>query len=163
MTSDVIFAFSAQPDEEQTRAALRHLFRQNFVLIRSLGTALFLIGLISLTWDGSASLSGICLGLGVAFVFVVPPLVLRRIWRKMSSTINLPITYRVDDQGVFVANELIEQLLRWPAVTRIEELPGMTILRVGDSAFVTLRTGELSAEEAAALTEFVKARVGRAA
>ncbi|BCJ42431.1 hypothetical protein GCM10010168_08270 [Actinoplanes ianthinogenes] len=162
MSTDTSFAFSAGPDQQALRTAFQHFLRPTFTLLRGGGLAMLLVGLaLVLLWDQYvAGLLVLMLGLG--FAVVVPSRTLRRVMQRSAALSGRGASYRVDEQGIFAANDLVEALYRWPALTRVDELPGMLLVAIGESGFVSMRTGDLDPQTRAALTEFVRARVGRA-
>jgi hypothetical protein len=160
MTTDTSFAFSVGPDERAARAAVKHFLRPSFTLLRGAGLAMFLVGLFLLFWEQYlVALLIILLGLG--FALVVPSRTLQRVMKRVGPMVGLGSAYRIDGQGIFAANELAEVLYRWPALTRVDELPGILLVAVGESGFVSIRTGELDPPTRAELTGFVRERVGR--
>ncbi len=160
MTTDTAFAFSAGPDERALRAAFKHFLRPTFAFIRGGGIALAVLGVLFLVL-GQYLVALFVLLLAVGFVAVVPARSLQRVMTKVGAMAALGASYRVDERGIFAANELVEALYRWPALTKVDELPGMLLVSMGQSGFVGMRTGELDPQTRAALTEFVRARVGR--
>ncbi|WP_221323959.1 hypothetical protein [Actinoplanes sp. L3-i22] len=57
---------------------------------------------------------------------------------------------------------LFEGRYRRPALTRVEELPGLLLCSTVQGDYVTVGTSELDPETAAGLTAFVRARVAGA-
>lgn len=160
MSTDTSFAFSVGPDERALRAAIKHFLRPTFALIRGGGLAILVLGaLVLVLGEYLLGLTVVLIGLG--FLLVVPPRTLARVMKKLGGMAGRGATYRIDEQGLFSANDLFEVLYRWPAMTKVDELPGMLLVAAGESGFAAVRTGDLDPATRAALTEFIRARVGR--
>ena len=88
-----------------------------------------------------------------------PPLTTWTTLRKISPELLRLTRYTIDEQGVRIDNDLVEQYFRWSAVGRIDRVPGLLIGRVGKSGFLAVPTGSLPLAIASDLTAFVLGRV----
>ncbi|WP_436527019.1 hypothetical protein [Actinoplanes sp. HUAS TT8] len=161
MVTQTSFTFVADPDPERLRRALRHYFQRAFMLTRTGGTVILLCGLLVGALGEYLTAFAFVL-LGAVLAFVVPIRIMNTTLAKLTAAKHGPTTHRIDEQGVFGSNDLLEALYRWPALTRVEEMPGLLMIVTVQSAYVTVGTAGLDPETSAALTEFVRERVGRA-
>ncbi|GAA4591883.1 hypothetical protein BJY16_000430 [Actinoplanes octamycinicus] len=162
MTSDVAFTFAAEPDLRRFRVALAHFYRPSFLLVRTTGVLLIAVaGFLLLLGGRGGTVAGLLLG--AVFLLLAPAWIVRRTAVRVAELADRPATYRVDGEGIRVSSDLIEQLYRWPALTTVAEVPGILLATtVGAAGFVAVPTDGLTPEDAAALTAFVRARVGGA-
>lgn len=160
MTTDTAFVFSVGPDERAARAAVKHFLRPTLMFVRVAGLGILVVGLALLFFDNYL-LALLVILIGLGFAVVVPPRTLQRVMKKVGPMVGLGSAYRVDEQGIFAANSMMEALYRWPALTKVDELPGVLLVAMGESGFVSIRVSDLAPETRAALIAFIRARVGR--
>jgi hypothetical protein len=152
------FEFSAHPTAEQLRTSVHMFLRGQYRLYRIMGVLMVVLSVVPIALgDYYFGLFGVLLGL--AFIVAVAPLTTRTVLRKISPELLRPTRYVVDEPGVRIDNDRIEQFFRWSAVDRIEQAPGMLIGRIGKSGFLALPLESLPPATAAELTTFVLARV----
>jgi hypothetical protein len=157
MSTDPSFTFSAEPDARRLRASLRHFYKRNFRTTRLQGLLILLIGVGLVFADPMVGLFPVVIGIGM--LLLVPLLTLSQVTKKIGALLNVPTTYRIDDQGVWVGNYMCDSQYRWRAFTKVDELRGMLLFRLGESGFVAVPTGGLAPETAVAVTAFVRAHV----
>ncbi|MBG0559867.1 YcxB family protein [Actinoplanes aureus] len=152
------FAFSAHPTEQQLTASLNAFLRPQYRLYRWMGAALVVLGAL-LFLLGDVFVASFAVLFGLACLLIIPPVTTRMVLRKMAGLIDRPTDYRIDDQGVWMGNDKVENLFRWGSVDRLEELPGMVLARLGKSGFYAVPTDGLPPETAAEVTAFLRAHV----
>lgn len=152
------FTFSARPTEAQLIASLNAFLRPYYRLYRWMGVVLVLLGVLLFLLDvGYFAVFSVLLG--IAFVLIIPPVTTRTVLRKMADLVDRPTDYRIDENGVWMSNDKVENLFRWNSVDRLEELPGMVLARLGKSGFYAVPTDGLPPETAAEVTAFLRAHV----
>ncbi|MFC7527075.1 YcxB family protein [Actinoplanes sp. GCM10030250] len=152
------FVFSAHPTREQLLASLAHFLGPQFRLYRWMGAAMVVLGLLLFAL-GDVFVATFAVLLGAVFLLVVPPLTTRLVLTKVSYLLDRPTEYRIDERGVWIGNDLVENLFHWHAVDRLDELPGMVIARLGKSGFYAVPTDGLPPATAAEVTGFIRERV----
>jgi hypothetical protein len=162
MSVESEFVFTAQPTERQFRDASRLINRQGFWFLRALGLALLGFGVLMLLFDGpeDRTLGIVLLVMGLFVGLAGPGLVVRKATRVNLKALGKPISYRIDADGVWSASDLTEGIFRWPAVTGIDQVPGMAMVRVGRSQYVPVPFDGLPPETAAELLAYMRAHAG---
>jgi hypothetical protein len=158
------FVFEAQPSQEQVVAAIRHAGRKTFWFFRIFGAVVFLYGLgVAVFDDGPV---GLAVGLTVFFALLgavvgvyLPWFTKRRATRTSMKMVGMPTAYRVDAEGVRSGNALTDGVIRWPLISRIDEVPGLVMVRIGKVRFIPIPVGDLPAETRIALVDFLRANV----
>ncbi|MFC4067919.1 YcxB family protein [Actinoplanes subglobosus] len=158
MDTDTVFAFSAHPTRAQLIVSIRRFIRGQARLFRLAGVLLIVFGLV-FSLDEEHLLRIFTVLFGLACILVVPELTVRTVVRKIQGMLSRPTEYRIDEQGVRMTNDLTEFFVRWVAVDRLDEAPGLLIARTGQTGFYAIPTGGLPPETAAEVTEFVRAHV----
>jgi hypothetical protein len=154
------FSFSANPTEAQVRVALNTFLRGPYRLIRAAGVLMMLLGvLLILLGEAVDGLFGLLLGLG--FAVAVPPLTSWITLRMLRTQILRPTRYEVGDEGVRMTNDQTEQFFRWSAVTKVDQVEGMLVGRLGRAYLLVIPTAELPLATASAVTSHVLSRVQR--
>lgn len=157
-------SFLAEPDEPLLAAAVRHVSRQLFAALRSLGLVLGLVGVFGwLSPSGGLPFLALFLFLGLMLGVVFVELVIRRAVSMSVRRVGRPTTYRFSGDGVGFSTDLMSSELRWAAIGSTEELPGQVILTLAFGGFVTVPVGGLSAERLDELRGLLRENVGSAA
>ncbi|GAA3337821.1 hypothetical protein GCM10020358_15590 [Amorphoplanes nipponensis] len=159
-------SFAAEPDERLLGAAVRHVSRQRFMVLRVAGLLLGAVG--SLCWlvlDGSRSylVLGLTLAIALFFGVVLVELAARQATRMSVKRVSRPTTYRFGPAGVGVGTELVRTEMSWAAIRSTEELPGQVILALAGGGFVPVPVGGLTGEQLAELRALLSGNVGRPA
>ncbi|MEU4426229.1 hypothetical protein AB0F81_36880 [Actinoplanes sp. NPDC024001] len=149
------FTFSAHPTESQIRTALATFLRGQYRLVRAAGVLIVLLSLVPLVLEGS--FFGLLLGL--AFVFVVPPLSTWIMMRMIRPQVLRETHYELDEHGVRMTNDQTDQLFRWSGVTKVDQVDGMLVGRLGRMWMLVIPVGVLPPETASAVTSLVLSRV----
>jgi hypothetical protein len=162
MSVESEFVFTAQPSERQFRDASRLVNRQGFWFLRGIGIVVLGSGLMMLLFDQADDRP-----IGVSFLVVGlviglagPALVVRRSTRVNLKALGKPISFRIDGEGVWSASDLTEGIIRWPAVTGIDAVAGMAMVRVRRSQYVPVPFDGLPPETAAELLAYMRAHAG---
>jgi hypothetical protein len=151
-----MITFTAQPDRKLFGVALRRVFRRALTVYRLGAGVMALLALLA--WS-----AGDAAGVVVASAAAVA-LALLAWWagnRMVSINWKLygrPIVWSVNDEGVRYDGELMDCLVRWPAVERVEAVPYHLIFRVGRHQVLPARIDGLDAEQRDELLAFLHAR-----
>jgi hypothetical protein len=158
------FVFEAQPSREQVVAAIRYASRKTFWFFRIFGLAVFLYGLGVAVFDGGSA--GFAVGMTIFFALLgavvgvfLPWFTERRATRTSMKMVGMPTAYRVDAEGVRSANALTDGVIRWPLISRIDEVSGLVMVRLGKARFIPIPVGDLPAETRTAMLGFLRANV----
>jgi YcxB-like protein len=157
-----VFAFTAQPTLAQMAAAVRLVSRRTLIWLLALGLLGVVCGLM-VGLDGGDP--GVAFGMitgGLTLGLLLPWLVSRTAAKNNARLASQPITYRIDEQGVWSATALSEGLIRWPMVTRVDEVRGMLVVRVDKNRFIPVPVDQLPPEATAELTAFIRGHLGLA-
>jgi hypothetical protein len=153
------FVFEAQPSQGQVVAAIRYASRKAFWVFRIFGLAVFVYGLsVTVVEDAPFWYAAFFALLGAVVGVFLPWFIERRATRTSMKTIGMPTAYRVDAEGVRSGNALTEGVIRWPLISRIDELPGLVMVRMGRARFIPIPVGDLPAETRVALVGFLRAQ-----
>ncbi len=158
MATDTVFSFAAQPTRAQLVVSIRRFMRGQLRPFRLAGALLIVFGLV-FSLDDEIVLRIFTVLFGLACIVLVPELTVRTVVGKMQGLLSRPTEYRIDEQGVRMTNDLTEFFVRWVAVDRLDEAPGLLIARTGPSGFYAVPTGALPPETAAEVTAFMRAHV----
>ena len=158
------FVFEAQPGQGQVVAAIRYASRKTFWFFRIFGLAVFLYGLIVAISDDVPV--GFAVGITVFFALLgalvavfLPWFTERRATRTSMKMVGMPTAYRIDAEGVRSSNALTDGVIRWPLISRIDEVPDLVMVRMGKARFIPIPVGQLPAETRVALVGFLRAHV----
>ncbi|BEL11822.1 hypothetical protein Q0Z83_100130 [Actinoplanes sichuanensis] len=160
MDTETGFSFSAHPTRQQLLVSIRRFMRGQLRLFRLAGALLIVFGLV-FSLDEELVLRIFTVLFGLACILVVPEITVRVVVAKIQGMLTRPTEYRIDDQGIRMTNDLTEFFVRWIAVDRLDEAPGLLIARTGQTGFYAVPTGSLPPETAAEVTEYVRAHVRR--
>jgi hypothetical protein len=158
------FVFEAQPSRGQVVAAIRYASRKAFWIFRIFGLAVFLYGLGGAVFgDGPV---GFAVGMAVFFALLgalvavfLPWFTERRATRTSMKMVGIPTAYRIDAEGVRSGNALTDGVIRWPLISRIDEVSDLVMVRMGRARFIPIPVGQLPAETRVALVGFLRAQV----
>jgi hypothetical protein len=156
--TDTAFTFSAHPTRAQLVVSIRRFMRGQIRFFRLAGALLIVFGLV-FSLDDELVLRIFTVLFGLACIVLVPELTVRTVVGKMQGMLSRPTEYRIDGQGVRMTNDLTEFFVRWVAVDRLDEAPGLLIARTGQSGFYAVPTVALSPETAAEVAAFMRAHV----
>jgi hypothetical protein len=158
--TETAFTFSAHPTRAQLIVSIRRFTRGQARFFRLAGALLIVFGLV-FSLDDELVLRIFTVLFGLACILLIPELVVRTVVAKMQGMLARPTEYRIDDQGVRMTTDLTEFFVRWAAVDRLDEAPGLVIARTGQSGFYAVPTVALSPETAAEVTAYIRAHVRR--
>ncbi|WP_433791764.1 YcxB family protein [Actinoplanes sp. CA-252034] len=158
MDTDTAFSFSAHPTRQQLLVSIRRFTRGQARFFRLAGALLIVFGLV-FSLDDEIVLRIFTVLFGLLCILAVPELTVRTVVAKIQGMLSRPTEYRIDDQGVRMTTDLTEFFVRWAAVDRLDEAPGLLIARTGQTGFYAVPTGALPPETAAEVTAFVRAHV----
>jgi hypothetical protein len=154
------FVFEAQPSQGQVVAAIRYASRKAFWFFRIFGLAVFLYGLgVTVSDDAPVWFTVVFALLGAVVAVFLPWLVERRATRTSMKMVGIPTAYRVDAEGVRSSNALTDGVIRWPLISRIDEVVDLVMVRVGKARFIPIPVGDLPAETRVALVGFLRKQV----
>jgi hypothetical protein len=156
--------FVAEPDKRLLAAAVRHLSRERFAILRAAGLLSGVAGLFCwLILD--AGLGSLFLGLALGlFVGVgIVELGVRQATRLGVQRVARPTTYSFGPDGAGFSTELMRSELSWAAIRSTAELPGQVILGLVGGGFVTVPVGGLTDDQHAQLRALLSENAGRRA
>jgi hypothetical protein len=158
------FVFEAQPSREQVVAAIRYASRKTFWFFRIFGLVVFLYGLGGAIFDDGPVWFAVGIAiffalLGAVVAVFLPWFTERRATRTSMKMVGMPTAYRVDAEGVRSANALTDGVIRWPLISRIDEVSGLVMVRLGKARFIPIPAGDLPAETRIAMVDFLRANV----
>jgi hypothetical protein len=157
--TDIAFSFSAHPTRPQLIVSIRRFMRGQARFFRLAGALLIVFGLV-FSLDDELVFRIFTVLFGLACILLVPELTVRTVVGRMQGLLSRPTEYRIDDQGVRMTTDLTEYFIRWAAVDRLDEAPGLLIARAGQSGFYAVPTVALPPETAAEVVAFMRAHVG---
>ncbi|GIE80245.1 hypothetical protein Aph02nite_61950 [Actinoplanes philippinensis] len=158
MDTETVFSFSAHPTRQQLVVSIRWFLRGQLRLLRLGGAVLIVFGLV-FSLDDELLLRIFTVLFGLVCILLVPEITVRVVVARIQGMLSRPTEYRIDDQGVRMTNDLTEFFVRWIAVDRLDEAPGLLIARTGQSGFSAIPTGGLPPETASEVTGYVRAHV----
>jgi hypothetical protein len=154
--------FEAEPDKRLLSAAVRHVSRERFAVLRALGVAAGAVGVIG--WlaaeAGAVYLLG-CLAVALFFGVALVELVARQAVRMGVQRVGRPTTYRFASDAVGISTELMRMEMSWAAIRTSEELSGQVILGLLGGGFVTVPVGGLTADQLTGLRELLGEHVAK--
>jgi len=154
------FVFEAQPSRAQVVAAIRHASRKTFWFFRLFGLAVFLYGLSVTVFDDAPVWFMVFFALlGAVVAVLLPWFTERRATRTSMKVVGLPTAYRIDAEGVRSGNALTDGVIRWPLISRIDEVTDLMMVRMGRARFIPIPVGQLPAETRVALVGFLREQV----
>ncbi|MEU4220462.1 YcxB family protein [Actinoplanes sp. NPDC026623] len=164
MEPDTHFAFTAELTAVQLRAGVRRAGRRATLVLRILGLILVADGLpLAVLSESDRWIGMIIVALGVGVVLGAPFLARSVRLRRARRTLDGPISYRIDAEGVHTASRYTDGVVRWPLIDRCEQLPDLLLLWIGKGVVILVPVSELAATTRAALVAFVRSHLGGAA
>ncbi|MEU4368574.1 YcxB family protein [Micromonospora chersina] len=149
--------FEAAPDRVRFTAAYRRHLRHPFIPYRGTGLALAGLAIVALIPEPRIVVP-VLAGSAVLFFFFSPALMLHRAveaaWRRDRGS----TCWTLSEEGLGYENKAGHGLLRWSAVTRVEQLRDQLSLKLDGGALLFLPTVALPAEEQQELLAFLEAR-----
>ncbi|MFE9690491.1 YcxB family protein [Micromonospora sp. NPDC005806] len=148
--------FTNQPDRKLLGAALRRAFRPRLIFCWSVAALMLLAALLARS--GGDRVGMVIFGAGAVVIGLIA------LWAgSRTVTVNwklygLPIVWTVNDEGVRYRSELMDSLVRWPALDRVEAIPAHLIFRVGRYLVLPARVDGLDMAQRAELLAFLHAR-----
>ncbi|GLH98194.1 hypothetical protein [Phytohabitans aurantiacus] len=159
MTTETVFSFTAQFSRKLLVASLKPLLRAQLVGLRIIGVVLVTLGLLIRSVDGAPLVSLLAVVLGALCVLVIPSLTVRSVAGKIEELCCRPSEYRIDAQGVYVGNDLVETLYRWAALKSLDEMPRLLVARAVGSGMVAIPLVGLPDETVAQLVAYVREHI----
>jgi hypothetical protein len=154
------FVFEAKPSQTQVVAAIRYASRKVFWFFRIFGLAVFLYGLSVTVFDDAPGWFMVFFALlGAVVAVFLPWFTERRATRTSMKLVGLPTAYQVDAEGVRSSNALTDGVIRWPLISRIDEVSDLVMVRMGRARFIPIPIGGLPAYTRVALVAFLRAQV----
>ncbi|MEU9823774.1 YcxB family protein [Micromonospora chersina] len=149
--------FEAAPDRVRLTAAYRRHLRRAFMPCRGTGLSLAGLAVVALL-PAPRMVATLLAASAVLFFFFSPALLLHRVvemaWRR-----NRGLTcWTLSEEGVRGENEGGYGLVRWSAVTRIEQLRGQLYVKLDGGTAMFLPIVALPAEKQQELLAFLRAR-----
>ncbi|TYB37595.1 YcxB family protein [Micromonospora sp. AP08] len=149
--------FEAAPDRVRFTAAYRRHLRRLFMPYRGTGLSLGGLAVVALL-PAPRMVATLLAASAVLFFFFSPALMLHRAvegaWRRNRG----PTCWTLSEEGLRGANEEGYGLVRWSAVTRVEQLRDQLYVKVDGGAAIFLPTVSLPAEKQQELLAFLRAR-----
>ncbi|MEU2611557.1 YcxB family protein [Micromonospora sp. NPDC007271] len=149
--------FEATPDRVRFTAAYRRLLHNPFRPYRGTGIALGALAVVALLPEPRI-VAAVLAGAAVLFFFFSPALMLHRVVATAWPGRSGPARWTFGDEGVRWAGEDGESLVRWPAVTRIEQVRDQLLVTLKTSGAVVIPLDTLSAEQRTELISFLQGR-----
>jgi hypothetical protein len=141
MVGCVQIVTSPPPDRGLIEAAVRYRSKRMLWGFRGLGLLLLAVVVIDSIAAGSPEVVGLLLSLlaiaGVPWLLVSRAV--GRCWRVFGTS----GTYSIDEWGVRRHSALMQYGYGWPALSRIDELPGQLIFTTGTAGFLPMSTAAL--------------------
>ncbi|MEW2328846.1 YcxB family protein [Micromonospora chersina] len=152
----MLITFTAQPNRKLFGVALRRAFRRTLT-VYWLGAGVMAL-LALLAWSGGDT-AGVVVASAAAVALALVA------WWAGHRTVSInwklygrPIVWTVGDEGVRYDGELMDCLVRWPAVERVEPVPYHLIFRIGRHQALPARVDGLDPEQRDELLAFLHAR-----
>ncbi len=146
-------------DPERYRTAFRYVLRPVRLRLAVLGGLLVVLGgvEIALSTDGWP-LGVVLVAMGLAFGLLLPLRLVGASMRALNPIAAGPTRFELTDQWVGSVSPLMSGQISWAAYSRIDEIPGQLLLRVGRRQITAVPTGSLTPQQLAELREFVANR-----
>ncbi|MFC0028365.1 YcxB family protein [Micromonospora chaiyaphumensis] len=152
----MLITFTAQPDRKLFGVALRRAFRRTLRVYWLCAGVTALLALLA--WAGGDTAGVVIASAGTVALALVA-------WWAGHRTVSInwklygrPIVWSVGEEGVRYDGELVDCLVRWPAVERVEAVPHHLIFRIGRYQVLPARVDGLDAEQRDELLAFLHAR-----
>ena len=149
--------FEARPDRVRFTAAYRRLLRNPFRPYRGTGIALGGLAVVALLPEPRI-VAAVLGGAAVLFFFFSPALMLHRVVATVWPGHSGPTRWGFTDEGVRWAGEDGECLVRWPAVTRVEQLRDQLLVTLNTGGVLIVPVDALPSEQRDELLAFVRER-----
>ncbi|MFI7605484.1 YcxB family protein [Micromonospora sp. NPDC049366] len=152
----MVIDFQTQADRSLLAAALRRTLGRSLLLSRLCGVILLLPAAVAVLTDDPAM---VVVWVFAAVVFwILPPLVVRSAVQTSWKTYGRTIDWQVSDEGVRMVSDLMESLVRWPAVETVELIPDQLLLKINRQQVIPVPIAGLGAQDRAALLGLLRAR-----
>jgi hypothetical protein len=151
-----MITFTTQPDRKLLGAALRRAFRPLLIFYWCVAALMLLAALLALCGNDPAGV--VIFGAGAVVIALIAWFADHRTVTLNWKLYGLPIAWTVSEEGVRYASEVMDCLVRWPAVERVEAIPAHLIFRVGRYLVLPARVDGLDAAQRAELLAFLHAR-----
>ncbi|WP_348651076.1 YcxB family protein [Micromonospora sp. WMMD812] len=151
-----MISFRTEPDRRLLAAALRRTLGRSLRLFRLCGVILLLPAATAILTDEWSAAAGWLLG-AVAF-WILPPVLVRSAVRSSWKSYGRPIDWQVSDEGVRMVSDIMESLVRWPALETVELIPDQLLLKINRQQVIPVPIAGLSPQDRDALFDLLRAR-----
>ncbi|GAB3390406.1 YcxB family protein [Micromonospora halotolerans] len=148
--------FTTEPNRRLLGFALRRAFRRALMSYWICAGVMALLALLA--WYAGDTAGVVAGSAGAVALALVA-------WWAGHRTVSMnwklygrPIVWSVGDEGVRYDGELVDCLVRWPAVERVEPVPYHLIFRIGRYQVLPARVDGLDADQRDELLAFLHAR-----
>jgi hypothetical protein len=146
-------------DPERYRDAFRHVVRPVRLRLALVGALFVLLGVVEFALaSGSWQLGVVLVAMGLAFGLLLPLRLVSASMRMLNPIAAGPTRFELTDRYVGSVSPLMSSQIAWAAYTRIDEIPGQILLRMGRRQITSVPTGGLTPEQLAELRAFVADR-----
>ncbi|MEU4479566.1 YcxB family protein [Micromonospora sp. NPDC023966] len=152
----MLITFMTQPNRRLLGVALRRAFRRTLLLYWVCAGVTALLALLA--WSVGDTPGVVIASAGSVALALIAWWADRRTVSINWKVYGRPILWAVGDEGVRYDGELMDCLVRWPAVERVEPVPYHLIFRIGRYQVLPARVDGLDAEQRDELLAFLHAR-----
>ncbi|MFG1655695.1 YcxB family protein [Micromonospora chersina] len=152
----MLITFTTQPDRRLLGVALRRAFRRTLIAYWLCAGVMALLALLG--WCGGDAAGTVVWGAGAVALALVAWWADHRLVSINWKLYGRPVVWTVGDEGVRYDGELMDCLVRWPAVERVEPVPYHLIFRIGRHQAIPARIDGLDAGQRDELLAFLYAR-----
>lgn len=154
----MLIRFDAAPDRRRLTEAVQRASRPGVLVFRTAGAVFGLLAVVELAVLRDIFLTVLLSLACLLVVGVLPTWMVRRAVRTNWRLLGVPSSWEVNDDGVRFTSEMGDSLVRWAAVTDVQQLPDQLLLRLTRAQFISMPTTYLSAEQRAELLGFLGER-----
>jgi hypothetical protein len=145
-------------DPDRYRAAFRYVLRPARIRLAIMGGVLVLLGAVTALLPATLPLGIVEVVAGLMLGIVLPLRVIGASIRGLSSVVAGPTRFELTDQYVGSISPLMSSQTAWAAFTRIDEIPGQLLLRIGRRQVISVPITDVHPAQLAELREFVANR-----
>lgn len=152
------FAFEVTPQRQHISAGTRHTRRAIWVIFLVLGILVLAVAAEAKRIDRNTSPTVMLLWgwLAASFGVLLPWLASRALVKTTLKRAGRLTSYRIDSDGIWTANDLVEGLVRWPMVKAVVDTPSVTLVKLDGALVMPIVTEYLTEGRRSALVAYIR-------
>jgi hypothetical protein len=150
----VQITFEARNTRNTLAEAFRRVYRGRLLLLRVIGVAFAVGGLLAVALGHAALGIPYVVG-GIGFAALAPAVAVHQGVRASWRLAGLPTTFTVGDDGVGTRSSLADGSIAWSDVVRVHRLPAQVVLQMRRHRFLAVPLGDQPEETRSAVLDVV--------